>query len=86
MSHAMLSRTNADEDLQQRIISFLAGRHMPSLRNLRVDVSRGTVTLHGEVHSYYEKQLSHHCCRRVAGVVNLVDAINVVSPQATAIA
>jgi osmotically-inducible protein OsmY len=37
----------------------------------------GTVTLRGQVRSFYEKQLCHHTCRRVAGVLRLVDEIEV---------
>ena len=33
--------------------------------------------LRGAVRSYYEKQLAVNCCQRVAGVINVVDAIQV---------
>jgi hypothetical protein len=42
---------------------------------LEVAADNGIVTLRGRVHSFYEKQLCHCACRRVAGVVNMVDAI-----------
>jgi hypothetical protein len=29
------------------------------------------------VHTFYEKQLCQNCCRRVAGVVNFVDNVDV---------
>lgn len=69
----------ADRDLERRIMSYLARRHVPGLRQLEVVANNGTVTLRGQVRSFYEKQLSQHCCRRVAGVLKLIDAIDVVS-------
>jgi osmotically-inducible protein OsmY len=66
-----------DQDLQRRVISFLAGRYLPSLRTLQVDVHEGTVTLRGRVASFYEKQVAIHSCQRVAGVRHLVDAVDV---------
>ena len=69
----------ADRDLEQRIVGYLARRHVPSLRQLAVEARNGIVTIRGQVRSFYEKQLSSHCCRRVAGVVQLVDEIDVVT-------
>jgi osmotically-inducible protein OsmY len=69
---------HADRDLERRVVSFLFGRHMPGLRHVSVKADRGTVTLHGRVHSFYEKQLCQVCCRRVAGVVKLIDAVDVI--------
>lgn len=66
-----------DQDLQRRVVSFLAGRYLPSLRQLQVDVHEGTVTLRGCVTSFYEKQIAIHSCQRVAGVHKLVDAVDV---------
>jgi osmotically-inducible protein OsmY len=55
---------------------------MPGLRNLQVEARNGTVVLRGQVGSFYEKQLGHQCCRRVAGVQKLIDSIDVVSMPA----
>ena len=66
-----------DQDLQRRVVSFLAGRYLPSLRQLEVDVHEGIVTLRGRVTSFYEKQVAIHSCQRVAGVRKLVDAVDV---------
>ena len=69
----------ADRDLERRVMNYLTGRHVPALRRLEVQAAGGTVTLRGTVGSFYEKQLSQQCCRRVAGVLNLIDAVDVVS-------
>lgn len=68
----------ADRDLERRVLSFLERGHRPGLRSLMVEACNGTVTLRGQVRTFYEKQLGHDCCRRVAGVVKLIDAIDVV--------
>lgn len=66
-----------DQDLKRRVVSFLHERHVPGLRHLKVEVANGTVVLRGRVNSFYEKQLCQNCCRRVAGVVSLVDEVTV---------
>jgi len=68
-----------DHDLERRVASFLASRHMGSLRKLEIEAREGVVTLRGQVQSFYEKQISHLCCRRVAGVRRLIDAVDVVT-------
>jgi osmotically-inducible protein OsmY len=73
----LLPETDSDTDLQTRVVSFLAGCHMPGLRQLAVDAKQGVVTLRGRVRTYYEKQLGGQGARRVAGVVKLVDCIDV---------
>jgi osmotically-inducible protein OsmY len=64
-----------DRDLERRIATFLADRHLPGLRQLEIEASNGTVTLRGRVRSFYEKQLCQNVSRRVSGVVQFVDAV-----------
>ena len=66
-----------DYDLARRVLSFLAQRQMPALRRILVEVQNGTVVLKGRVQSFYERQLCLSCCQRVAGVVRLIDQIEV---------
>jgi osmotically-inducible protein OsmY len=68
-----------DLELERRVRSFLDDAHMPGLRHLTVVVRNGVVTLSGQVRTYYERQLGCMRTRRVAGVVKLVDRINVAS-------
>jgi len=70
--------TTLDRDLERRVQNYLYGRQVLGLRRIEVEASGGTVTLRGRVRSYYEKQLCIHCCRRVAGVIELVDQVVVV--------
>ena len=64
-----------DDELRLRVVNFLADSNMPGLRHLEVAAAGGTVTLRGRVRTYYEKQLCRQRCRRVAGVVQLVDHV-----------
>ena len=59
-------------------MSFLETKHVPALRHLTAAAQAGVVTLSGRVHTFYEKQLSNECCRRVAGVRQLLDDVIVV--------
>jgi osmotically-inducible protein OsmY len=67
----------ADRDLERRVTAFLADRNLPALRRLGVRSHRGVVTLRGNVKSFYEKQLGGQSARRVAGVIDVIDAIQV---------
>jgi osmotically-inducible protein OsmY len=66
-----------DRDLERRVTSFLATRHVPGLRNLEVEAQNGVVTVSGQVLTFYEKQLCNQCCRRVAGVLELINEVDV---------
>lgn len=72
-----LTSVEADVDLERRVFQFLLDRHMPGLRRLSVEAEAGTVTLRGNVRTFYEKQLCQSICRRVAGVRQIVDQVSV---------
>jgi osmotically-inducible protein OsmY len=73
-----------DRDLERRVTSFLATRHVPGLRNLEVEAENGVVTVSGQVLTFYEKQLCNQCCRRVAGVLQLINEVDVMHEAKTA--
>ena len=77
---------DADRDLERRVTSFLAARHVPGLRSLAVKATGGVVTVSGQVLTFYEKQLCNQCCRRVAGVMELINAVSVISAPGMAVA
>ncbi|HWC89236.1 MAG TPA: BON domain-containing protein [Pirellulales bacterium] len=68
-----------DRELERRVKNFLAQRSIPGLRRLTVEVDGHSVLLRGHVRTYYEKQLAVNCCQRVAGVLNVIDWIEVSS-------
>ena len=76
----------ADRELERRVISYLAARHVPGLRYLAVKATGGVVTVSGQVLTFYEKQLCNQCCRRVAGVMELINAVSVTGAPTAAVA
>ncbi len=66
-----------DEDLQNRVAHFLGSRHFQNLGRIHVEVENGRVTLQGVVGSFYEKQVALNTCQRVAGVLSMVDMLEV---------
>jgi osmotically-inducible protein OsmY len=60
------------------VLNYLVGHKLPTLSRIAVEADGGTVVLRGQVQSYYQKQLCLNCCRRVAGVRELIDEIEVV--------
>jgi osmotically-inducible protein OsmY len=72
---------SADRELERRVVNFLRGWQRPGLWNVEVQAAGGIVTLRGTVNSFYEKQLSQQCCRRVAGVLKLIDSVSVAAAR-----
>ena len=75
----IISTDHGDEELARRVENFLHSKQVRSLKGVAVNAQRGRVVLRGEVGSFYEKQLCLSCTRRVAGVHDLVDEIDVLS-------
>ena len=67
----------ADRELKKRIDEQLAETRRPNLRRLAVAVNAGCVTIRGCVQSFYERQLAIRTCQSFAGVVRLIDAVEV---------
>ena len=66
-----------DLDLARRVENYLHSKQVRSLKSVAVEADGGRVVLRGDVGSFYEKQLCLSCTRRVAGVLDLVDEIEV---------
>ena len=66
-----------DGDLESRTRIFLARQKVSALRRIAVSASGGVVKLRGRVQSSYEKQLCLNCCQYVAGVIRVIDEIEV---------
>ena len=76
-SQILCHENQEDAELRRRIVGYLATKHLPNLRRLSVNAAGGKVTLRGRVDSFHEKQVAIHSCRRVAGVRDLVDNVEV---------
>ena len=73
-----------DHELARRIALFLQLKHTTLGSKLRVEARGGVVTVSGHVASDYQRQAIRAFVRRVAGVVNIVDKLQVAPPLATA--
>lgn len=74
-----------DADLERRTTAYLASRNFLSFRRLTVTSHGGVVTLAGQLPSFHEKQVAQATCQRVAGVLQVIDSIQIVSPKTTAV-
>ena len=70
----------SSKDLKRRVSNFLAQQGVHSVHRLNIEVNGGSVTLHGLVSSFYERQLCISCCQRTAGVARLIDNLTVALP------
>ena len=72
-----------DESLNRRVLNFLQSRQLPQSQELAVESHFGTLVISGKLASRHDKWLCLECCRRVAGVVKLIDHVRV-QPAPTA--
>lgn len=66
-----------ESELQRRVRQYLAVANLPALRQIRVDAEQDTVELRGLVRTFYEKQMATEFARRVAGVINVRNLVEV---------
>jgi len=78
--------TPANDQLKRRVSNFLQQAGRAGLQSLEVEAYGGAVTVRGRVRSYYERQLAINCCQRVAGVVQVVDDIQVANDEPLGVA
>ena len=81
-----LRLTNSDIELERRIANFLHHRRVPGQERIRLVARGGVVTVSGRIPTRTAKWLCVECCRRVAGVLRVVDELtfepNVVAQSA----
>jgi osmotically-inducible protein OsmY len=63
--------------LDHRLLHALNESPYLSRRNLRFETSEGRVVLHGTVASYYQKQMAQEAIRRVEGVAEIHNQLEV---------
>ena len=73
----LATATPADRDLQHRVALFIQQRQLSRGAHLTVRARRGVVTLAGVVPSFHHRQLLYSLARRVAGVVQVEDELDV---------
>jgi osmotically-inducible protein OsmY len=65
------------EKLDNRVQVALGNHPAAPKRNVRIEASDGRVTLHGTVHSYYQKQMAQEALRQLEGVQAIDNQIEV---------
>jgi osmotically-inducible protein OsmY len=73
------------QDLEYRVRLFLQQRRVTQGARLRLEADRGVVILRGHVASFHQRQLIHTLARHVAGVVQVIDELQVVPPSAPSV-
>ena len=73
----------ADRDLQRRVALFVQQRQLTGGALLTVEARRGVVTLKGTAATFHQRQLLYSFARRVAGVIDVVDELDVALPSVT---
>lgn len=77
MTSELLTDCESAYTLSERVRASLGQHHLPVLRRLRVEVVGDCVMLAGHVGAFYQKQLAIECCKRIPGVRQIVDQIEV---------
>ena len=63
--------------LKMRLAHALNSRQISSLRDLKIHVCDGEVTISGKVDSYYHRQVAVNSCLNTWGMRKLIDQIEV---------
>jgi len=69
----------SDAPLDNRVLTALAKSPYLFGRTLRLETEQGRVTLRGEVRSYFQKQMAQEAVRRIAGVSEILNELEVAS-------
>lgn len=64
-------------NLHQAVIAALDQRGYPHHRMLEINIDHGTVTVEGVLPTYYLRQVALECIKKVTGVTEVVDRIQV---------
>ena len=68
-------RTAYERDLQDRVRRFLHLKGTHGMEDIEAEVDGGVVILRGRVSSERERSLCTDCCRRVPGVLRVIDEL-----------
>jgi osmotically-inducible protein OsmY len=69
--------TMIDMPLDHRVLTALEQNPHVARRNLRFETEQGRVTLRGVVDTYYQKQMAQEAIRRVEGVREIANELEV---------
>jgi hypothetical protein len=69
--------SEVDADVTRRVAMFLNQRHVVLPQNLSISAQRGVVTIRGLASTFHQRQLLVSATQRVAGVVQVIDNLEV---------
>lgn len=72
------SLCESSKTLHHNVVRTLHQRGYGQHQALNINVEHGTVTIEGFVPTWHQRQIAVECVRRVAGVIRVVDRIQVV--------
>lgn len=75
-----------DRDLARRIVEFFQARQLVDSTAIQIHALGGVIVLRGQVSSERERTLYVQCCQHVAGVVRVVDQLQVREEDEAAVA
>ena len=73
----VIALANTDAELERRIANFLYQRRVPGRECIQLNVYGGVVAVSGRIQTRYAKWLCVECCRRVAGVLRVIDNVKI---------
>jgi BON domain-containing protein len=75
MTVIALASNNAE--LERRLANFLFQCRVPGRECIQLNVYGGVVAVSGRIPTRYAKWLCIECCRRVAGVIRVIDNVKI---------
>lgn len=72
----MVDATN-NEELKRKVFAFLRDLDPSSARRVTVEAADGVVALRGRVQAFYTRQIFVECCRRIPGIIAVIDELRV---------
>lgn len=72
---------HGDREIVTAFRDLLVGSHYPCLRQIECDCERGVLTLRGAVPRYYLMQVLQQLTKRVRGVQQVLNLVDVVQPK-----
>ena len=77
-----ITDTTCDEVATEIMRKFRSSRNF-EIRRVNCEIRQGVLVIHGQVSSYYLKQLAQESIRSLAGVIRIVNRLEVIYPQTT---
>ena len=75
--NSTLHREQSDTELERRLTNFLYQRRVPGAEHIQLVAQGGVVAISGRTPTRSAKWLCIECCRRVAGVIRVIDNVEV---------